>query len=96
MPEALQTNAQFLTRASDLLDQRFTILSGNDALKTIVDRLGNEDENFSFLVSDGKRMKGPLEEDVAWRAITKGRTAPRIKELPLETVCDRPRGRDGE
>jgi chloride channel protein, CIC family len=86
MPEALQTNAQFLRRASDILDKRFTILSENEALEKIVARLSNEEENTSFLVSDGKRIKGLLEKDVAWRAITKSRTAIRLKELPLETL----------
>lgn len=97
IPEALQTNAPFLMRAADLVDDHFTIVSGNETLETIADRLNNDDLDSALLVSDGKRIKGLLERDAALRAIANGRTAACIRELPLRTfVIVRPFATVGE
>lgn len=65
MPDALQTNAHFLKRASELMDRHFLPIPASTSLDEVAALLAKDDTTAFYLVVDGDKVKGILTRDRA-------------------------------
>ena len=65
MPDALQTNAHFLKRASELMDRHFLPITASTPLDEVAALLEKDATTAFYLVVEGDKVKGILTRDRA-------------------------------
>jgi CIC family chloride channel protein len=83
MPDALQANAHFLKRASELMDAHFLPIPSSTPLDEVAALLENDDTTAFGLVLDGNRVKGILTRDRAQGMVRQNGKSVAVGEVPL-------------
>ena len=83
MPDALQTNAHFLKRASELMDRHFLPIPASTPLDEVAALLKKDDATAFYLVVDGDKVKGVLTRDRAQFMVRQNETSVSIGDVAL-------------
>ena len=83
MPDALQANAHFLKRASDLMDTHFVSIPASTPLDQVAPLLEKDDASAFYLVIDGDTIEGILTQDRMRGLVRQHEKALSVGEVPL-------------
>ena len=83
MPDALQTNAHFLIRASELMDRHFLPVPAAATLDEVAVLLAKDDSMTFYLVVDGETVKGILTRDRAQVMVRQNEKSVSAGDMPL-------------
>ncbi len=83
MPDALQTNAHFLKRASELMDRHFLPIPASTPLDEVAPLLEKDDTIAFYLVVDGDTVKGILTRERAQGMVRQNDKSVSAGDVPL-------------
>jgi CIC family chloride channel protein len=81
MPEALQTNVQFIRHAKDMMDTNFKVVPGSGTLAQFSRVLAKHVTESNFVVADGDSIVGLLTKAAALEAIGQAPKTTSLKEI---------------
>ena len=83
MPDALQTNAHFLKRASELMDRHFLPIPASTPLDEVAALLEKDDATAFYLVVDGDKVKGILTRERVQSMVQQNEKSATVGEAQL-------------